>query len=299
MDGQRQGGGSLAEFLRARRSVTTPQQVGLLHGGNRRTPGLRREEVAMLAGVSTDYYVRLEQGREHNPSAQVLDALGRVFALDADALVYLHRLVHRSSRPRRSARARSTERAGTGVLRLLDAWQHTPVLVLGRRLDVLAGSDLARALFSVMEPDTNLIRFTFLDPTARDFYGDWDEVARNGVAVLRAGIGHDLDDPRLTSLVGELSLKSREFCRLWARHDVRAKTHGTKTFRHPQVGGFTLAYESFRVNSAPGQQLVVYRAEPNTPAEEALRLLDTLAADLGTTGPSERGRQSAGTPDGA
>ncbi|MEV4046265.1 helix-turn-helix transcriptional regulator [Streptomyces sp. NPDC049744] len=277
MDGQRQGGGSLAEFLRARRSVTSPEQVGLLYGGNRRTPGLRRDEVAMLAGVSTDYYVRLEQGRERNPSDQVLDALGRVFALDTDALAYLYRLVHRRSGSRRSAGAR-TERAGTGVLRLLDAWPHTPAHVLGRRLDVLAGNALGRALFSVMGRDTNLLRFMFLDPVARDFYGAWNEVAEDAVAALWAGVGDDLDDPRLIGLVGELSLKSRDFSRLWARHDVRAKTHATKSFRHPQVGGFTLAHESFSVNSAPGQQLVVYRAEPNTSAEEALRLLGTLAA---------------------
>ncbi|WP_369216069.1 helix-turn-helix domain-containing protein, partial [Streptomyces flavofungini] len=181
MDRQRQSGGRLGEFLRARRSVITPEQVGLRCEGIRRTPGLRRGEVAMLAGVSTDYYVRLEQGRERNPSEQVLDALGRVLQLDADALRHLHGLVRRPSRAPRPGPARA-ERVESGVLRMLNAWPHTPALVLSRRLDVLAGNDLGVALFSVMKPETNLLRFTFFDPAARDFYRAWDEVARNGVA---------------------------------------------------------------------------------------------------------------------
>jgi hypothetical protein len=151
--------------------------------------------------------------------------------------------------------------------------------VMGRRMDVLAANRLAAALHGGFAQGTNLVRLVFLDPNAREVYPDWDEVARDTVAVLRSSVGPDLDDPRLTELVGELSLKSEEFRRLWARHDVREKTHGVKRYTHPLVGELTLSYESFTVGGAPEQMLVVYRAEPGSASEQALALLSSIAAD--------------------
>ncbi|QFZ18828.1 helix-turn-helix transcriptional regulator [Saccharothrix syringae] len=272
------GGNPLGEFLRARRETTDPARAGLPRSGRRRTPGLRREEVAQLSGVSTDYYARLEQGREQRPSAQVVHALARALGLDPEEAAHLHRLARTAHGPVR----RGGTRVDPGLLRLVDGWLHTPALVLDRRLDVLAGNRLGRALFAAMldRGETNLVRFTFLHPTARDLYPDWERVARSGLAALRANSGDLVDDPRLTDLVGELSPKSREFRELWARHDVRGKAHEAKSFTHHQVGALTLTYDSFTVDSATDQQLVVYQAEPGSTSEQALALLGTVAADL-------------------
>jgi transcriptional regulator with XRE-family HTH domain len=269
----------LGEFLRARRETTGPAHIGLPATGRRRTPGLRREEVALSAGVSTDYYARLEQGREQHPSAQVVDALAGTLGLDPEETDHLHRLA-------RTARGRG-RRSGVAavrptLLRLMDGWLHTPALILDRRLDVLAGNRLGRALFATMleSGETNLVRFAFLHPAARSFYPDWGRVARSGLGALRAGIGDLTDDRRLTELVGELSLRSPEFRRLWARHDVRGKAHEAKRFHHAQVGDLTLTYDSLTVDGATDQQLVVYQAEPGSASEQALALLGTVAADL-------------------
>jgi transcriptional regulator with XRE-family HTH domain len=271
-------GNPLGEFLRARREMTDPATTGLPRSGRRRTPGLRREEVAQLSGVSTDYYARLEQGREQHPSAQVVHALARALDLNPEETAHLHRLAHTARVPAR----RGGTQVDPSLLRLVDGWLHTPALVLDRRLDVLAGNRLARALFSTMlgAGEPNLVRFTFLDPAARDFYPYWDRVARSSLAALRANSGDLVDDPRLTGLVGELSLKSPEFRELWARHDVRGKAHEAKTFNHHQVGELTLTYDSFTVDSATDQQLVVYQAEPGSTSQQALALLGTVAADL-------------------
>ncbi|WP_221352030.1 helix-turn-helix transcriptional regulator [Streptomyces beigongshangae] len=278
----------LGEFLRARRESTSPDRAGLLWSGRRRTPGLRREEVAQSAGVSTDYYARLEQGREKHPSAQVVHALARTLGLDPEETAHLHGLARTPRGPVRRGGGRSVS---PGLLRLMDGWLHTPALVLDRRLDVLAGNHLGRALFAGMleQGETNLVRFIFLHPAARDFYPEWERVARSGLAALRAGSGDLVDDRRLTELVGELSLKSPEFRDLWARHDVRGKAHEAKTFNHPQVGELTLTYDSFTVDSAPGQQLVVYQAEPDSPSQQALALLGTVAADLPALPPEPLG----------
>jgi transcriptional regulator with XRE-family HTH domain len=271
----------IGQFLRARRERLRPEDVGLPDYGRRRVPGLRREELATLAGVSADYYMRLEQGRERHPSDQVLDALARALELDDDAAAHLHELARPAARRRRPA-ARA-ERVRPELRQLMRAWSHTPALVMGRRMDVLAANGLATALHGGFACGHNLVRLVFLDPAARELYPDWDDIARDTVAVLRASVGPDLDDPQLTELVGELSLKSAEFRRLWARADVREKKHGVKRFVHPLVGELTLRYESFAVSGKPGQVLIVYHAEPGSATEQALALLSSLAVDEATT----------------
>ena len=266
----------IGDFLRARRELVQPEDVGLPSGSRRRVPGLRREELAMLAGVSADYYVRLEQGRDRHPSAQVLDALARVLQLDEDATAHLHELA--TAAPRRRARPR-VERVRPSLLQMMEAWPHSPAFITGRRFDVLAANRLAEALYPVCATRGNIVRTMFLDAEASCIlYAQYDHVAADTVAALRATSGADVDDPELISLVGELSLKSESFRRLWARHDVRAKTEGEKRLRHPLVGDVTVRYETFSVNGAEGQQLVVYHAEPGSPSERALNLLATMVA---------------------
>ncbi len=282
----------LGEYLRARRELARPGDVGLPEGfGRRRVPGLRREEVAMLAGVSADYYVRLEQGRDKHPSEQVIEALAGVLGLDDDAVAHVRELARPATRRRRRPASRP-ERVSDGVQRLLDSWTHTPAMVFGRRLDVLATNALGASIAACSSPGVNQVRAVFLDPEARELYPDWDTVTAETVASLRASAGADLDDPALTELVGELSLKSPEFRRLWARHDVRPKTSGSKRFRHPLVGELTLRYESLAVNGAPGQVIVAYHAEPGSPSEQALALLSSTVAPVtgGNPGAPDRAR---------
>ena len=269
---------ALGEFLRARRHALTPQQAGLPVGGRRRTPGLRREELALLSGISTDYYIRLEQGRERSPSPQVLDALARALLLEPDATSHLHALVHAGSRSRRHARV--TEHASAQLRQLLESWPSNPAFVLGRFRDVLARNRMAAALYRGFTVTDNLVKAVFLDPAARTFYANWDQVAWSSAAGLRATAGADVDDPRLADLVGELSEGSPEFRALWARHDVHGKTSAPKLFHHSDVGPLTLTYQSFTVNGAPGQELVVYHAEPDSASAQALALLGSLAAEV-------------------
>ncbi|NKY34696.1 helix-turn-helix domain-containing protein [Nocardia speluncae] len=267
----------LGAFLRARRELVRPEEFGLPGGGRRRVAGLRREEIAMLAGVSADYYVRLEQGRDKHPSEQVVTALARVFSLDEEGTTHLRELARpAAARPRTPRRP---ERVTPGLLRLMDAWSHTPAVVLGRHLDVLAANPLAAAVNACSVPGVNQVRMVFLDPRARGVFPNWSQIAADTVASLRATAGTDLDDPRLTELVGELSLKSDEFRRLWARHDVRAKTSGIKQFHNEMVGELTLAYESFAVSGAPGQLLIAYHAEPGSSSQRSLALLGSLITD--------------------
>ena len=267
----------LGEFLRARRSLVTPDDVGLPDLGRRRVAGLRREELALLAGVSVDYYVRLEQGRDTHPSEQVLDALARALCLDDDAVAHLHDLARPA--PRRRRPRERPERVRPGVLRLLESWSAIPAFVLGRRMDVLAFNALAGMLHDGFATERNMVRLVFLDPAARDTFPDFDAVAQETVATLRAVAGADLDDPRLAELVGELSLKSDEFRRLWARHEVREKASGVKRMLHPMVGELVLGYETLRVNDAPEQLVVGYHAEPGSASERALALLGAMAAE--------------------
>jgi transcriptional regulator with XRE-family HTH domain len=266
----------LGEFLRARRALVRPEDVGLPDFGRRRVEGLRREELALLAGVSVDYYVRLEQGRDAHPSEQVLEALARALRLDDDAAAHMHELARPA--PRRRRARRRPERVRPGVVRLMEGWTHAPAFVLGRFMDVLAFNAVAGVLHDGFAHDRNMVRLVFLDPAARERFPEWDSVAQDTVATLRAAAGADLDDSALTELVGELSLKSEDFRRLWARHDVREKAAGRKRFVHPMVGELKLGYESFAVNDSFGQVLVAYHAEPGSPSERALALLAGIAA---------------------
>lgn len=227
----------LSEFLKTRRARIQPSDLGVVSVGRRRVPGLRREEIAQVAGVSVDYYVRLEQGRARNVSADVLDAVARALHLDAAEREHLHRL----AKPRRRARRPATpQRVRPGVQRLLDSMTDVPAFVLGRRMDVLAWNALASKLivdFAALEPaERNMPRLALLDESCREIYPDWQEVAKETVAYLRFDASRYPDDPALLELVGELSLRSPEFGRWWARHDVREKSFGTKRMHHPLVG---------------------------------------------------------------
>ena len=265
----------LGEFLRARRALARPEDHGM-PSGTRRTPGLRREEVAMLAGVSTDYYIRLEQGRDKHPSPQVVQALAEALLLGDEAAAYLRGLAD-SNGSRRFHRAARAESASQSLVGMMNAWPSTPALVYGRRMDLLATNPLGRALFSWLGAETNLLHAIFSKPEARTFYRDWARIAEGCIAALRAA-NTDPDDPRLIELVGQLSLTSPDFARMWARHEVRAKTAQTKHFDHPVVGEMSLRFENFEVSSAPGQHLVVYHAEPGSPEADALELLGSFTA---------------------
>jgi transcriptional regulator with XRE-family HTH domain len=257
----------IGDYLKARRELVRPEDVGLPAGGRRRVRGLRREEVAILAGISIDYYVRLEQGRDRNPSPQVLDALARTLRLDADASAYLRSLT--GPEPPRRRVDRRPERVPVGIEQLLASWTTTPAYVQGRYLDVLAANPLATAIAPYYQPGFNLLRVVFLEERFRDSFEDWDRTSQGIVAALRARVGPDVDDPALTELIGELSLRSDPFRRLWARHDAQVKRRGATTVRHPIVGPLALRYEKLPVPDADGQILVVHHPEPG---ESAARL---------------------------
>ncbi|MFR9775402.1 helix-turn-helix domain-containing protein [Micromonospora sp. MS34] len=261
--------GPLGDYLRARRELVGPADVGLPPHGRRRVPGLRREEVALLAGISADYYLRLEQGRDRHPSAQVLDALARALRLDDDAAAHLHRLA-RSAPPRPPQRP---ERVPVGIRQLVASWTATPAFVHGRYADVLYANAAANALSPVFTEGVNVLRAVFLDPAALHAYPVTEAIAANAVAGLRTLVGVDPDDPRLAALVEELSSGSDRFRRLWARYDVAARTGGgVRTLRHPRVGELRLRYEKLLI-SGTSQTLVVYHADPDSPSARALREL--------------------------
>ncbi|MCL6675226.1 helix-turn-helix transcriptional regulator [Streptomyces panaciradicis] len=265
----------LGEFLRARRAGLRPQDVGMASYGVRRVTGLRREEVAVLAGVNADYYTRLEQGRERHPSAQVLDALGRALRLDPHAQAHLHQLAGAAPSNRFT---HTTDRVSPALRRLMDGYPGAPAFAINRTLDILADNALAEALHSPFERADNLARMTFLDPAGRRFYTRWSHTAQATVSHLRQAAGLDPDHPRLRELVRALSEHSADFTRLWNTHAVRGKTQDTKHFLHPDVGPLTLTYQAFDVCDAPGQQLVIYQAEPGSPSAQALNLLGSLHA---------------------
>jgi transcriptional regulator with XRE-family HTH domain len=266
----------IGEFLRARREQVHPEEVGVTHLGRRRVLGLRREELATLAGVSFDYYVRLEQGRERRPSEQVLEALARALMLDVDATAHLHELARPA--PRRRKRRAPAKRVRPGLLRLLTTWSQTPAFITGPRTDVLAANAIATALNPTWEAGSNIVRWLFLDePDARALYPDFEIVAAECAASLRATVGPNLDDPELIELIGELSLKSELFRRLWARHDILETSQGIKRLTHPLVGPLELPYESFTVNGAEEQLLIICHADPGSPTERSLALLSSLS----------------------
>ena len=262
---------SLGEFLRARRELTDPQEVGIPDFGRRRVKGLRREELAMLAGVSIDYYTRLEQGRDRHPSLQVQHALGRVLKLDEDALAYMANLAAPPTPGNRDPE--DCECVRPGLQRILESVGAQPAMVTGRRADVLAANSAAVALNPLWRRGSNMMHSLLLVPETKSLYIEWEKVAAECVAAFRAELGDNLDDPRLTELVGELSLKSETFRELWARHDVRRKTTGKIRFDHPLVGELTLGFDSLQVAGSDSQTLAVYHAEPGSSDERALRVL--------------------------
>ncbi|WP_327675096.1 helix-turn-helix transcriptional regulator [Kitasatospora sp. NBC_00458] len=286
---------SLNEFLRTRRSRLRPEDVGLPDfGGRRRVSGLRREELAQLAGVSVDYYTRLEQGRVGNPSDAVLDAVARALRLDDEEARHLHRLARTrpgGGRPGGAPAARASaaraaaapQRVRPTLARLLDAMIDVPAVVMGRRMDILAWNRPAVALlgdYGALDPaERNIARITYLDPASRELYEDWAGCARENAAFLHLEAGRRPDDPKLIELIGELSMRSAEFRHWWAEHPVRDKTSGLKGFRHPLVGRMELVYETLRPADDPDQALVTYTAEPGSPSDDALRMLIAWDAD--------------------
>jgi transcriptional regulator with XRE-family HTH domain len=296
----------LRDFLASRRAKLTPQEVGVpTYGGRRRVPGLRREEVAHLAGVSVDYYTRLERGRTTGASPEVLDAVATALRLSPVERAHLLELVG-FSRPSRVRKARTAARAQvrSSLQSALDAMS-VPALVNNERQDMIATNHLARAIYPHATENAgvpfNHSRFQFLDPRARDFYVDYDLATRNNVALLRAAAGHHPFDEELIRLVGQLSTQSEAFRVLWASHDVIEYQHGLKRYRHPVVGDLSFDFESFQMPTDPGLTMLIYTAQPGSPTEEALRILEswtTVSPTIQT--PAHRSERSTrSTPTGS
>ncbi|WP_405911520.1 helix-turn-helix transcriptional regulator [Streptomyces sp. NBC_00963] len=270
----------LGEFLKARRSELSPRGMGLPDsGGQRRVAGLRREEVAQLAAISTDYYTRLEQGRLP-PSAPVLEAVAQALHLDDDQRRYVFGLAGKeTARPRRGAR----QKVQPQLRRVLDDLTATPAVVMGRRMDVIAWNPLAAALVTdfgaVPEKHRNYVRILFTDPAMRTLYADWKGVARTAVAQLRMEAAKYPDDPRLTALVGELCVQDEDFRQWWAAHHVATLSVGTKVLNHPIAGELSLDWDTLTASTDPDQQLVVWTAEVGSPTHDGLRILASWAAD--------------------
>jgi transcriptional regulator with XRE-family HTH domain len=268
-------GNPLGEYLRARRELVTPDDVGLPATGTRRVPGLRREEVALLAGVSADYYLRLEQGRERHPSPQVLQSLAQVLRLDAAATGYLLGLV--GARVVRHRRRPARERVPEGVRKLLGTLP-LPAFVEGRYFDVLAANDLARALSPRFAVGENRLEAVFLDPDERALYPDWEDATARLVAGFRDSVGSDTDDPRFVAVVGRLSLASERFRRLWARHDVEAREGRPMVLDHPLVGELRLNREKLGIDGGSGGLLLtLYHPDAGSDSADKLAILASYA----------------------
>ena len=269
----------IREFLTTRRAKVTPERAGLpTFGRHRRVSGLRREEVALVAGISVEYYTRLERGNARGVSDEVLDAVSRALQLDDAERAHLRDLVRTSNEERAPRRAAGPQRVRPGIQRVVDAMSHVAAFVHNGRLDLLYANPLAAALHSELDRDPvrppNSARFLFLDPRARTFYADWEKVAHDVVAALRGEAGRNPYDRALSDLIGLLSTRSDEFRVRWASHDVRFHRSGTKRFQHPLVGNLTLTYESLELPADPGLTIVTYSAEPGSPSEAALRELE-------------------------
>jgi transcriptional regulator with XRE-family HTH domain len=267
----------LADFLRRARASSDPRREGMPTDGRvRRVPGLRREEVALLAGISTGYYTRLEQGRRIVPSTQVIDAIARALDLDEAGRTHLHSLISGNPRPRSRSRS-AVQRVRPGLRQLIDDLDTQAALILGKRTDVLATNHLACALFADFEKmparERNYARWMLLSDDAKNLFVDWEEQARGAVENLRLDVGNAEDDPDAQKLVGELSLASPEFRRWWSEHRVFQRTFGTKRLHHPIVGDLAVDYETLVLPGDPDQRLYVYTTPPDSPAREALSLL--------------------------
>ena len=273
----------IREFLRSRRARLTPERAGLpVYGGNRRVKGLRREEVALLAGVSIDYYVRMERGNLAGVSHGVLEAIARALQLDEAEQAHLFDLARKAGgtpQPRRRPTPRGVRPA---IHQVLDAITEAPAWVRNGRHDLLAANRMARALYAPMLADprrpANNARFVYLDPAARDFFVDWERAADDIAAILRSEAGRNPHDRALTELIGELSTRSEVFRTRWAAHNVRFHRTGFKKLRHPVVGDLDLNFEAMEFPSDPGLTLLVYTAAPDTPTADALKLLASWSA---------------------
>lgn len=281
------------EFLSTRRARITPRQAGLpVYGGNRRVAGLRREEVALLAGMSVDYYVRLERGNLAGASDSVLEALAHALQLNEAERTHLYDLA-RAATPSGRRPTATSSRVRPTILRLLDAMPGVPAFVRNARFDIVAANTLGRALYAPVfdsplfarRGPVNSARFMFLDPASKDFWADWDKGADDAVAFLRTETGRAPYDRALTDLVGELTAKNDDFARRWARHDVKFHRSGVKRLRHPLVGDLALPYEAMDLPSDPGLRLNFYTPEPDSREHEALGLLASWASS-GTVVPS-------------
>lgn len=275
------------EFLISRRAKITPDQAGIAPGPNRRVLGLRRSEVALLAGVSVEYYAKLERGAIAGASASVLDALAQALQLDDTEQAHLLDLARTADGIPASGRARrrpTKQSAARPSLRwTLEAITDGVAFVRNQQQDLLATNPLGRVFYSPLIGDggrtPNLARFQFLDPASREFYPDWDQFAEMCVGIMRVEAGRDPHDRGLQNLVGELSTRSDTFRTLWGSHDVRTHGTGTKPFHHPDVGELVLAYEELAITAEPGLVLIIYTAEPGSPSAERLQLLASLAAE--------------------
>ena len=285
-------------FLSSRRARITPEHAGLTgYSRNRRVPGLRRSEVADLAGVSVEYYSQLERGNLRGVSDGVLDALARALRLDEAERAHLADLVRAAGPATRARRRPQAQQVRPSVVRVLNGMTGGPAFVHNGRLDVLAANPLAEALFALVHADparpVNHARFTFLDPRARDFWIDWERAADDAVAMLRTEAGRDPHDRGLIDLVGELSTRSETFRVRWAAHDVRLHRTGLKHMRHPVVGELHLSYDVLELPADPGLSLIAFSAEPGSADDDALRLLASWAA---TRDPAEAPADTRPTP---
>jgi transcriptional regulator with XRE-family HTH domain len=276
----------IRDFLISRRARISPEQAGLPdfgYGGKRRVQGLRREEVAMLSGISVEYYTRLERGKATGVSHEVLDAIARTLQLDDAERAHLFDLVRTAATSGPARRRPSQERVRPAVQRILDSMLAVPAYVRNGRLDILAGNQLGKAVYSqvflqAQAQAPNMARFIFLSPHAREFFTSWEGIASDAAAILRAEAGRNPYDRRLSDLIGELSTRSDEFRVRWAAHNVKFHRTGTKQLHHPVVGDLTLAYEALELPADHGQRILVYTAEPASPSDDALKLLASWSA---------------------
>jgi transcriptional regulator with XRE-family HTH domain len=275
----------IRDFLASRRARITPQQAGLpTYGPNRRVPGLRREEVALLAGVSVDYYTQMERGNLGGVSDSVLHALAGALQLDEAERAHLFDLARTATTSARPRRPSGPQRVRPSIQRLLDAITGVPAYVRTGRLDILGANRLGHALYAPVlagqQLPVNLARFLFLDPRAGDFYVDWDKTANDAVAILRGEAGRNPYDRRLSDLIGELSTRSEAFRTRWAAHDVRLHRSGGKRLHHPVAGDLELTYEALELPADPGLTMITYTAEPGSASHDALDFLASWAATV-------------------